>query len=509
MRTALTIAGSDPSGGAGIQADIKTMTCNGVYAMSAITALTAQNTLGVTGILETPPEFLGSQLDAVFTDIFPDAVKIGMVSSEHLIDVIATKLIQYHAVHIVIDPVMISTSGTRLLEDSAMTALTEKLFPLADLLTPNIPEAEMLAGMQINTSQDMITAAEKISRSYNCAVLCKGGHSKGSADDLLYQYGEYRWYKAARIDNPNTHGTGCTLSSAIASNLAKGCCIAEAVQYAKDYITAALRAELNLGKGNGPLRHDVSFDKSHAKDVRITQKPEEAAYFAENHIPYVVWLNDSNRGETFPSGAYCVENPSDTDEGYLDRIFRRFMGMPWQITETQRLRIREITVDDVPRLYQLYDDESITRYMEPLFPDPAQELEYTKEYIRNVYGFYGYGMWIIEEKESGRVIGRAGLESKEGFEGLELGFMLGVDYQHKGYAYEACSAILKYGIEELGINRYCAFVNKDNTASAGLCERLGFCVNGIERRNEMNFDQVMVEKEFVQYVYVHSEQKVQ
>lgn len=509
MKTALTIAGSDPSGGAGIQADIKTMTCNGVYAMSAITALTAQNTMGVTGILAATPDFLESQLDAIFTDIVPDAVKIGMVASEPLIDVIAAKLTQYHAANIVIDPVMISTSGTRLLEDSAMTALAEKLFPLADLLTPNIPEAEVLADMAIKTPQDRIAAAEKISSTYNCAVLCKGGHSIGDADDLLYHYGECRWYRAVRIDNPNTHGTGCTLSSAIASNLAKGFCVAESVQYAKDYITAALRAGLKLGKGNGPLRHDVSFDKSHAHDVRITQKPDEAAYFAENHIPYVVWLNDSNRGEAFPSGAYCVENRSDADEAYLDRIYRRFMGLPWRITDTPRLRIREITMDDVPRLYQLYEDERITRYMEPLFPEPEQELEYTKEYIRNVYGFYGYGMWIIEEKESGKVIGRAGLESKEGFDGLELGFMLGVDYQHKGYAYEACSAILKYGIEELGIDQYCAFVDQDNAASVRLCERLGFTANGKVSRNEMNFDQMMVEKEFVQYVYVYSEQKVQ
>lgn len=476
MKTALTIAGSDPSGGAGIQADIKTMTCNGVYAMSAITALTAQNTMGVTGILATPPEFLGSQLDAVFTDIVPDAVKIGMVASEPLIDVIAAKLTQYHAVNIVIDPVMISTSGTRLLEDSAMVALVEKLFPLADLLTPNIPEAEVLADIAINTPQDRIAAAEKISNRYNCAVLCKGGHSIGDADDLLYHYGVCRWYRSDRIDNPNTHGTGCTLASAIASNLAKGYCIAEAVQYAKDYITAALRVGLELGKGNGPLRHDVSFDESHAQDVRITQKPDEAAYFAENDIPYVVWLNDGNKDSTFPSGAYCVENREDADEAYLERVYRRFMGLPWHITETPRLRIREITVDDVPRLYWLYDNERITRYMEPLFPEPEQELEYTKEYIRNVYGFYGYGMWVIEEKESGRVIGRAGLESKEGFDGLELGFMLGVDYQHKGYAYEACRAILDYGMNELGQSSYRAVVHEHNQPSRTLCERLGFTI---------------------------------
>lgn len=503
----MTIAGSDASGGAGIQADIKTMTVNGVYAMSAITALTAQNTMGVSGILTTPPEFLGSQLDAVFTDIVPDAIKIGMVSSEELIDVIAEKLIQYQAANIVIDPVMISTSGTKLLQEDAMTALTGKLFPLADLLTPNIPEAEALADMTIYTPQDRIAAAEKISRKYNCAVLCKGGHSKKDADDLLFHYGECRWYKAARIDNPNTHGTGCTLSSAIAANLAKGYSIAEAVQYAKDYITGALRAGLKLGRGNGPLRHDVSFSKKHAQDVKITQEPMEAAYFAANNIPYVVLLA-GNKDKTFPNGAYCIENREDADDAYLDRIYRRFMKLPWHIAETPRLRIREITLDDVKRLYQLYDDESVTRYMEPLFPAFEQELEYTKEYIRNIYGFYGYGMWVIEEKESGKVIGRAGLESKEGFEGLELGFMLGVDYQHKGYAYEACSAILKYGTDELGIHKFCAFVNSDNAASGRLCERLGFKAYSTVRRNEMNVEQMMVEREFVQYIWTDLTEKM-
>lgn len=255
MKTALTIAGSDSSGGAGIQADIKTMTCNGVYAMSAITALTAQNTLGITGIMEVSPEFLGKQLDAVFTDIFPDAVKTGMVSSAQLIEVIGEKLIQYQGINIVIDPVMISTSGTRLLDENAMDAMKKILLPLADVITPNIPEAEVLAEMKIFTEQDMLSAAEKISMLYQCAVLCKGGHSIGDSNDLLYHKGQYRWYRTSRIDNPNTHGTGCTLSSAIASNLAKGYALEEAVQRAKDYITTALSAGLNLGKGNGPLIH--------------------------------------------------------------------------------------------------------------------------------------------------------------------------------------------------------------------------------------------------------------
>lgn len=255
MKTALTIAGSDPSGGAGIQADIKTMTCNGVYAMSAITALTAQNTLGITGIVETSPEFLEKQLDAVFTDIFPDAVKIGMVSSAQLIEVIGAKLAQYQAGNIVVDPIMISTSGTRLLDENAMDAMRNILFPLADVMTPNIPEAEVLAQMKIRTEQEMLCAAEKISSAYHCAVLCKGGHSEGDSNDLLYHEGQYRWYRTPRINNPNTHGTGCTLSSAIASNLAKGYALEDAVQRAKDYITNALAAGLDLGKGNGPLMH--------------------------------------------------------------------------------------------------------------------------------------------------------------------------------------------------------------------------------------------------------------
>ncbi|MBO5031322.1 MAG: bifunctional hydroxymethylpyrimidine kinase/phosphomethylpyrimidine kinase [Lachnospiraceae bacterium] len=255
MKTALTIAGSDSGGGAGIQADIKTMTCNGVYAMSAVTALTAQNTLGITGIMEVSPEFLGKQLDAVFRDIFPDSVKTGMVSSAQLIEVIGEKLIQYQAENIVVDPVMISTSGTRLLDENAMDAMRNILFPLADVMTPNIPEAEVLAQMKIRTEQEMLCAAEKISGAYHCAVLCKGGHSEGDSNDLLYHGGHYRWYRTPRIDNPNTHGTGCTLSSAIASNLAKGYALEEAVQRAKDYITNALAAGLNLGKGNGPLMH--------------------------------------------------------------------------------------------------------------------------------------------------------------------------------------------------------------------------------------------------------------
>lgn len=255
MRTALTIAGSDCSGGAGIQADIKTMLCNGVYAMSAITALTAQNTTGVTDIMEVTPEFLGKQLDMIFTDIYPDAVKIGMVSNPILIKKTAEKLKEYQAKNIVVDPVMVATSGASLMREEAVETLKAQLLPLADLLTPNIPEAEVLADMKICTEEDMITAAKKISDSYGCAVLCKGGHSIQDANDLLYSNDRYQWFQGKRIENPNTHGTGCTLSSAIASNLAKGFSVQESVQRAKDYISGALADMLDLGKENGPLNH--------------------------------------------------------------------------------------------------------------------------------------------------------------------------------------------------------------------------------------------------------------
>ena len=255
MKTALTIAGSDSSGGAGIQADIKTMTANGVYAMSAITALTAQNTTGVYGILEVTPEFLANQLDCIFTDIRPDAVKTGMVSSSALIEVIAQKLTQYKAKNLVIDPVMVATSGAKLISDEAIETLKGKLLGLATLITPNIPETQVLSGMDIRTAEDMERAAKAIYEAYGCAVLCKGGHQLNDANDLLYSKEGARWYHGRRIANPNTHGTGCTLSSAIASNLAKGYSLDEAVERAKAYISGALAAMLDLGKGSGPMNH--------------------------------------------------------------------------------------------------------------------------------------------------------------------------------------------------------------------------------------------------------------
>jgi len=266
-KTALTIAGSDCSGGAGIQADLKTMTMNGVYAMSAITALTAQNTTGVRAIQESTPEFLGQQIDAVFEDIVPDAVKIGMVSSSELIRVIADRLTAYKAKNIVVDPVMVATSGSSLMKTDAIQTLIDQLLPLATIVTPNIPEAQVLSSMTIENKDDMVAAAKKISKDCHCAVLLKGGHSINDANDLLYASGETVWFVGKRIDNPNTHGTGCTLSSAIAANLAKGYSLADSVKKAKDYISGALAAMLDLGQGSGPMDHAFDLTGTFAKEV--------------------------------------------------------------------------------------------------------------------------------------------------------------------------------------------------------------------------------------------------
>ena len=265
LKTALSIAGSDCSGGAGIQADIKTMTMNGVYAMSAITALTAQNTTGVRAIQASTPDFLKQQLDAIFEDIYPDAVKIGMVASSELIRVIVDRLRYYKAKNVVIDPVMVATSGSALMKNDAVQTLIEELLPVSTLVTPNIPEAQVLSGLSIETKEDMIIAAKHIGDNYHCAVLLKGGHSINDANDLLYANGELHWFEGKRIDNPNTHGTGCTLSSAIASNLAKGYTLSESVQRAKDYISGALAAMLDLGEGSGPMNHAFDLDGRFAK----------------------------------------------------------------------------------------------------------------------------------------------------------------------------------------------------------------------------------------------------
>lgn len=255
MRTVLSIAGSDSCGGAGIQADLKTMTMNGVYGMSAVTALTAQNTTGVSAIMEVTPEFLRQQIDSVFEDIRPDAVKIGMVSSPALVEVIAERLNHYHAENVVVDPVMVATSGSVLSEDQAISVMKEKLLPLAAVITPNIPESEILTGRKIVTEKEMEAAAKEMAERFGCAVLCKGGHNIHDANDLLYADGKCTWFHGKRIDNPNTHGTGCTLSSAIASNLAKGYTLEQSIQRSKDYISGALASMLDLGHGSGPLDH--------------------------------------------------------------------------------------------------------------------------------------------------------------------------------------------------------------------------------------------------------------
>ena len=267
MKTALTIAGSDCSGGAGIQADLKTMTMNGVYAMSAITALTAQNTTGVRAIQEATPDFLRHQIDAIFEDIRPDAVKIGMVASKELICVIADMLRYHNAKNVVVDPVMVATSGSSLMKSDAVQTLIEKLLPIATLVTPNIPEAQVLSGKTIESKEDMLSAANFIGNTYGCAVLLKGGHSINDANDLLYANGEFIWFEGKRINNHNTHGTGCTLSSAIASNLAKGYDLVMSVQRAKDYISDALSAQLDLGQGSGPLMHNFDLQGKYAKEA--------------------------------------------------------------------------------------------------------------------------------------------------------------------------------------------------------------------------------------------------
>ena len=267
MRTALSIAGSDSGGGAGIQADIKTMTMNGVFAMTAITALTAQNTTGVKAIMDVTPAFLKQQIDAVFEDIYPDAVKIGMVSSPEIVDVIAERLSFYRANNIVVDPVMVATSGSKLTKNTAVDVMQKKLLPMATVITPNIPESEVLWGKSISSKEDMEAAALDISKAYGTAVLCKGGHHIHDANDLLCVGGELIWFNGKRIDNPNTHGTGCTLSSAIAANLAKGYPLEESIERAKAYISDALEPMLDLGHGSGPLHHLFNLHGKYAEEA--------------------------------------------------------------------------------------------------------------------------------------------------------------------------------------------------------------------------------------------------
>ena len=251
----LSIAGSDSSGGAGIQADIKTIQALGLFAQTAVTAITAQNTLGVTDVFDIPAHCVAAQIDAVFADIRPQAVKIGMVSSAEIVRVIANALQRNNASRIVVDPVMVATSGASLARGGAQDALVEELFPLACVITPNMLEAQALTGVSVHTEEDMLRAAEKLSRLTPGAVLLKGGHGLKRADDLLYADGQAWWFREDRVDNPNTHGTGCTLSSALACGLAQGLTVKEAAEKAKEYITGALKMDFNLGAGSGPLDH--------------------------------------------------------------------------------------------------------------------------------------------------------------------------------------------------------------------------------------------------------------
>lgn len=255
MEKLLTIAGSDSSGGAGIQADLKTFSAHKTYGMSVITSVTAQNTTGVIGVVDLPSDFVGEQLDAIFTDIYPDAIKIGMVSDEKIIETITNKLKEYKAKNIVVDPVMVATSGSALMKSTATRTLVQELLPLADVITPNMFEAEVLSGIEVKSKKDMEKAAKIIGKSLKGAILVKGGHLEDSADDVLYMGGKLYWLPGQKISNPNTHGTGCTLSSAIAVNLAKGMDEITAIKNAKEYLTGAIKVKLDLGKGRGPLNH--------------------------------------------------------------------------------------------------------------------------------------------------------------------------------------------------------------------------------------------------------------
>ncbi len=273
MKVVLSIAGSDSSGGAGIQADLKTMTAHGVYGMTAITAMTAQNTMGVSSIVESSISFLGEQIDACLSDIPADAVKIGMLPSVEQVRLVAMKLKEYRANNIVVDPVMVATSGSVLMKQSTSSAMAHVLFPMARVITPNIPEAEVLWGEKIFNKKDMEKVAKALGDDYGCAVLVKGGHSVEDACDVLYERGVITWFEGKRIKSENTHGTGCTLSSAIASNLALGYSLKDSIQRAKEYISAAIEADLNLGNGSGPLNHMVGIATGKG-DVNGTDKWE-------------------------------------------------------------------------------------------------------------------------------------------------------------------------------------------------------------------------------------------
>lgn len=255
MKTALTIAGSDSSGGAGIQADIKAMSALSVFGMSVITAVTAQNTREVRSVQNIDLEIIRDQIEAVFDDIQVDAVKIGMLANAETVNVVAQSLQKYNPKYIVVDPVMISKGGHYLLEESAVNALVKELLPLATLITPNIPETEVLVGSSVQTDDEMYKACIRLKEMGPKTVLIKGGHLTGDSNDLYYDGEDFHWLNSKRIETKNTHGTGCTLSSAIAANLAKGATMLEAVTSAKSYITTAITHSLELGSGHGPTHH--------------------------------------------------------------------------------------------------------------------------------------------------------------------------------------------------------------------------------------------------------------
>lgn len=255
MKTILTIAGSDCSGGAGIQADLKTFSAHGVFGMSVIASVVAENTARVIDIMDVTPDMVEKQMDAVFEDIFPDAVKIGMLGSREIMQAVAGKLGEWQPRNVVIDPVMYAKNGCPLMAPDTIDTLIATIVPLADVITPNIPEAEKMAGMEISTQGDMEEAAGKIYAMGCRAVLVKGGHSQGDATDILYDGQTYHYYTTKRIDTKNTHGTGCTFSAAIASELALGYPVQQAVSRAKAYVTMAITHSLALGKGNGPTNH--------------------------------------------------------------------------------------------------------------------------------------------------------------------------------------------------------------------------------------------------------------
>lgn len=344
IKTVLSIAGSDCSGGAGIQADIKSIISNGCYAMTAITALTAQNTTGVYGTYVCDSEFLKKQLDAIADDIAIDAVKIGMISSLSNIDVISDFIINNNISNIVVDPVMVATSGSKLIEDDAIDALKNKLFPKATVITPNIPEAELLSGTKIHNKEDMEKVAVRLSREYNCAVLLKGGHSINDANDILAVASGITWYKANRIENENTHGTGCTLSSAIASNLAKGYEITQSIKNAKLYIENTLRYGINLGKASGPLNHGYNTDGDYMHDLNIKDKLKLYAVTDNS------WLNGRKLSvdveQAILGGATFIQL-RDKDKSYEEllveakelRVLTRKYNVPFVINDNVELAV--------------------------------------------------------------------------------------------------------------------------------------------------------------------------